>query len=366
MCDYYENSFLTISTATSADSSIPFLGSRDERWLPVKLELTNGLITEDVYAQRIASKPEEEGKLFTRAWAWQEAAMSSRTIYFTPSELIWECPKHVVPQRYIPDRKASDRLGFSSVLSMLRFRLNPYVHRDINSSVGDSDDESPSGSDDLINISSPGSETRMWEDSLGIELCWAREHRGFRDLMTLPTAYVAPSWSWASIPGGVTNRVERTISVFEPQSTITEAYSDVPGLNLFGRVTAGHLVMRGQVAEAMLTCDDPHTSLSYKISGPADKWEFLPDSILVSSNGNVSRAKQGQKLSDFRAKIFCLYIGLRNKSYYDDKSAREHLMLVLGQSEDVDVGSSYCRLGLAYSKSDSLFNEAPTLDVKLM
>lgn len=102
MCDYYENSFLTISTATSPNSTIPFLGPRDTRWWPAKLNLTNGSSSEDVYAQRITSEQEEEGMPFTRAWTWQEAAMSSRTIYFTPSELIWECSEHVVPQDTYP------------------------------------------------------------------------------------------------------------------------------------------------------------------------------------------------------------------------------------------------------------------------
>ncbi|KAF5705871.1 hypothetical protein FGLOB1_7768 [Fusarium globosum] len=61
MCDYYENSFLTISTATSPNSTIPFLVPRDKRWWPDKLNLTNGSSSEDIYAQRIASEPEEEG-----------------------------------------------------------------------------------------------------------------------------------------------------------------------------------------------------------------------------------------------------------------------------------------------------------------
>ncbi|TVY61126.1 hypothetical protein Focb16_v012912 [Fusarium oxysporum f. sp. cubense] len=392
MCDYYENSFLTISTATSPNSTIPFLGPRGKRWWPAKLNLTNGSSSEDVYAQRIPSEPEEEGILFTRAWTWQEAAMSSRTVYFTPSELIWECLEHVVPQRYIPDLEASERLGFSKVLSILRFSLNPDMDSDIDRSVGDSSDDilgsenpmgipppgfdsaissnasalsrpdSPSSTssdanimnfvwdmwDDLVTYYSrrhltfatdklpalSGVASRvhkitksrylagMWEDNLGIELCWARAYRGYQDLPTLSTQYVAPSWSWASIHGAVKSLVERTISTFEPSFTIIEASSNVSGLNPFGGATAGHLLMRGQIAEAMLTCDDPQTSVYYKISGPTDKWEFSPDSILVSNNGNVSRAKQDPKPSKFTAKIHCLYIGSRY-SARGDESDRE-------------------------------------------
>ncbi|KAF5686280.1 het-domain-containing protein [Fusarium circinatum] len=419
MCDYYENSFLTISTATSPNSTVPFFGPRDKRWCPTKLNLTNGSSSEDIYAQRIPKEPEEEGMLFTRAWTWQEAAMSSRTIYFTPSELIWECSEHVAPQRYIPDLETSERLGFSKLLSILRFSLNLDMGRDIDSPMGSGSD-SISGSDSPIGIppagfdstmssnslatsrpDSPSSisfETNMmdfvwdmwddlvtyysrrhltfvtdklpalsgvasrvlkitksrylagmWEDNLGIELCWARAYRGYQDLPTISAEYVAPSWSWASIPGAVKSRVERTISIFEPSFTIIEANSDVSGLNPFGRVTTGHLLMRGQIAEAVLTCDDPETSVFYKISGPTEKWEFSPDSILVLDKNHVSRAKQDAKPSNFTAKIYCLYIG---STYSDrgDESDREHCMLVLSQASNVGGDKPFCRIGLAYSK----------------
>ncbi|KAI1022001.1 hypothetical protein LB504_007548 [Fusarium proliferatum] len=426
MCDYYENSFLTISTATSLNSTIPFLGPRDKRWWPVKVNLTNGSSNEDVYAQRIASEPEEEGLLFTRAWTWQEAAMSSRTIYFTPSELIWECSKHVVPQRYIPDLEASERLGFSKVLSLLRFGLNPDMGHNIDRSVGNGCSDisgsgnpmgiPPSGFDSanssyasaLSGTGSPNSilsnanimnyvwdmwndlvtsysrrhltfvtdklpalsgvasrvhkitKSRylagMWEDNLGVGLCWARASRGYRDLSTLAIEYVAPSWSWASIHGAVKSRVERTISNFEPSLTILEANCIVPGLNPFGRVTAGHLLIRGQIAQAMLTCGDPQTSVLYEISGPIDKWEFSPDSVLVLNNGNPSK---------FTAKIHCLYIGSRFNAR-GDESDREYFMLVLGQSENPKGDTSFCRLGLAYSQSNLLFQGAPVRDVKVV
>ncbi|KAF4439024.1 HET-domain-containing [Fusarium acutatum] len=435
MCDYYENSFLTISTATSPDSTIPFLGPRDKRWWPAKLNLTIGSSSEDLYAQRIPNEPDEEGLLFTRAWTWQEAAMSSRTIYFTPSELIWECPEHVMPQRYIPDVEASERLGFSKVLSMLRFSLNPDMNRDLIRSVGDSSDDilrnenpmsihppsldsaissnasalsrpdSPSSIsseanimdyvwdmwDDLVTYYSrrhltfvtdklpalSGVASRvheitksrylagLWEDNLGVGLLWAREWRGYQDLPTLSSVYVAPSWSWASIHGAVKSRVQRTISTFEPSFTIIEAESNVSGLNPFGGVTAGHLVMRAQIAEAMLTCDDPQTSIYYKISGPTDDWDFSPDSILVLNNGNVSRARQDAKLSKFTAKIHCLYIG-STYSAPGDESDRKYYMLVLSQSENDDSDKSFCRLGLAYSQSNFLFKGVPVLNVKVV
>ncbi|KAF5593790.1 het-domain protein [Fusarium subglutinans] len=367
-------------------------------------------------AVRIPKEPEEEGMIFTRAWTWQEAAMSSRTIYFTPSELIWECSEHVAPQRYIPDLETSERLGFSKLLSILRFSLNLDMGRDIDSPVRSGSDSIPSSDspigipptgfdsamssnslapsrpdspssisseanmmnfvwdmwDDLVTYYSrrhltfvtdklpalSGVASRvlkitksrylagMWEDNLGIELCWSRAYREYQDLPTISAEYVAPSWSWASIPGVVKSRVERTISIFEPSFTIIEANSNVSGLNPFGRVTAGHLLMRGQIAEAVLTCDDPQTSVFYKISGPTEKWEFSPDSILVLDDNHLLRAKQDAKASKFTAKVYCLYIG-STYSNRGDESDREHFIRA--------VNSPLCGV-LTFSKHISKVN----------
>ncbi|KAH7137512.1 heterokaryon incompatibility protein-domain-containing protein [Dactylonectria estremocensis] len=437
MCDYYENSFLTISTAASSDPTIPFLGPRDETWWPVKLELVTPRAREYVYAQRLAKTSEEEGKLFTRAWAWQEAAISTRTIYFTPSELIWECLKQVSPQRYIPDLAASDRLGFSKVLSSLRFNMlpsnfDPAVYPEAHNLL-DNDSDTSSSSDISISAPSPrfvsevsrpcssgsssGSSSSdtdmmnyiwdmwddlvayysrrqltfatdklpalsgvasrvhkvtqsrylagMWEENLALNLCWTRVDIGAQDLMSLPMAYVAPSWSWASIPGGVEAEVERTIESFEPGFAIIEAYCHVPGLNPFGKVSVGHLVLRGQVAEVMLTCDNPQRSTSYELSGPLEKWNFSPDSALKMSSGDVSRARGGQGLSKFRARVLCLYIGASyGTSEGKELNRREYFMMVLGNSGDNN--GSFCRVGLASSKRNLLFKDAPELEIKLM
>lgn len=41
-------------------------------------------------------------------------------------------------------------------------------------------------------------------------------------------------------------------------------------------------------------------------------------------------------------------------------------MLVLGQSENAKGDTSFCRLGLAYSQSNLLFQGAPVRDVKVV
>ncbi|SPJ92121.1 uncharacterized protein FTOL_13665 [Fusarium torulosum] len=369
MCDYYERSYITLSTATSPNSTIPFLGLRDQRWLPIELELATPEGNEYIYAQQMATTPNEKGKLFSRAWAWQESAMSTRVVSFTPSELIWECSSHTVPERYIPDLVASDRLGISRELANLRFHLNPSFHRetsdqsDTDTTEKNDDNDTHSGTntpsptpwkecqpsssssssnsslvpsydeaymmnyiwdmwdnlvetysrreltyitDKLPALSGVASRVQevtqsryiagMWEDNLAYNLCWAIVDSP-QGIAALPAEYVAPSWSWASVQGGVEAMIERTIQKFEPDITIIEANCHVPGLNPFGRVNSGHLILRGRTAEVTLTCTNPSKLGDYQLSGPLEKLEFVPDCALISSNGNISRAQQGQATS---------------------------------------------------------------------
>ncbi|CAG7560595.1 unnamed protein product [Fusarium equiseti] len=391
MCDYYENAYLTISTATSPNPNIPFLGPRDIKWKPVELQLVIQEGHEPMMAQRIATTPEEQGMLFTRGWAWQESAMSSQMVYFTPSELIWECSKcdvNVVPQRYIPDSGSSQRLGFSSTMSKLRFWFtsgrSQDDHSDDESSFDDSTEPYKSGFnyiwdmwndlvgcysrreltfllDQLPALSGVASrvygvtESRylagIWEDNLPTSLCWVQEDNN-DEATPLPKQYLAPSWSWASVVRGVEFPIERTISRFEPDITILEAKCYVPGLNPFGRVSDGYLKLRGKVFEGTLTCDNPHSTAHYDVVSSEGEWWFRPDSALVVQDGNVSRSRDGHALSKFTAKVTCMYLGTCCFSTYIEGDKLTHYIMVFGAG---DEEGGYCRIGLASLQTFSPF-----------
>ncbi|KAJ4129772.1 hypothetical protein NW768_006741 [Fusarium equiseti] len=404
MCDYYENAYLTISTATSPNPNIPFLGPRDIKWKPIELQLVTRHGSEPMLAQRIATTPEEQGKLFTRGWAWQESAMSSQMVYFTPSELIWECSKcdiNVVPQRYIPDSGSSQRLGFSSTMSKLRFGFatgrsrfavktrfagqKPFPDDDWDGEWSFDDSTEPDESDfdyiwdmwnDLLQYYSrreltflldqlpalSGVASRIyeatksqylagiWEDSLPTSLCWVQEDDN-DEALPLPNEYLAPSWSWASVVRGVEFPIERTISRFESAITIVEAKCHVPGLNPFGRVSDGYLKLRGKVFQGTLTCDNPHSTAHYNVISSEGLWWFRPDSALVAQDGDVSRAREGQKLSEITSKVTCMYLGMSVSSISPERYRPEHYIMVFGAGDE----GGYCRIGLASLHTDSPF-----------
>jgi len=397
MCDYYENAYLTISTATSPNPHVPFLGPRDTKWKPVELQLVTQEGHEPMMAQRIATTPEEQGKLFTRGWAWQESAMSSQMVYFTPSELIWECSKcdvNVVPQRYIPDSGSSQRLGFSSTMSKLRFWFAHGRSQDSSDdelSLDDNGEPYKVGYsyvwdmwndlvgcysrreltfllDQLPALSGVASrvyevtESRylagIWEDNLPASLCWVQEDYN-DEAMPLPKEYLAPSWSWVSVVRGVEFPVERTIHQFEPAVTVVEANCHVPGLNPFGRVSDGHIQLRGQVFEGTLTCDNPHSTAHYDVVSPEGEWWFRTDSALVEQDGKVSRARERQTLSKFTSKVTCMYLGTSVSFSFMEGDKRTHYIMVFGAE---DEEGSYCRIGLASLETVSPFELKHNLD----
>jgi hypothetical protein len=391
MCDYYERSYLTIATAASPDSGVPFLRQRDEKWWPAKFGIRGKQgEQENVYVQRLPETPEEEGILFTRAWTWQEAALSTRTIYFTPSEVIWECWSEIVPQHYIPDQQVSERIGFSRVLSSLRTGDFGEVdgENDIMNYIWDM-------WDDLVSMYSSRSltfatdkppalsgvayrvnqrtESRylagLWANNLLENLCWAVNDL-IESLLFAPPTYIAPSWSWASLTQGVEAQVEKTIGHLESKVSILDADTKVLGVNPFGRVSSGHLVLRGKVVMVELACDEPLRAHSYNLRTPKEKknkWQFQPDCAIaveksIFTKATLSRARNGQKLSRFRVETPCIYLG--GLYFSDEPHAKHHYALVLGPSKDEK--GSYCRLGLADSRDAHMFKDAPEREIRIL
>jgi len=94
MCEYYSNTWINIAAVTSPDHTVSFLKDRDARWSPVPFSLTEPSgQAYDLSARRVPAMhdPRQRGSLFSRAWAYQESALASRTIHFTDNDMVWEC-----------------------------------------------------------------------------------------------------------------------------------------------------------------------------------------------------------------------------------------------------------------------------------
>lgn len=382
MGDYYSNAFLTISAASSPNHSTPFLGVRNQSWYPVRFGVPNtkGKI-HTILARLIPryNNVTDIGVLFSRAWAWQESVLSPRTLYFTKSELIWECHDGVIPEHFFPPGQTTDEFGSARTLAMATSNRSDIIS-------GQNSDKSLTPKsvwaswDKLVNSYTARLLTfetdrlpalsgivwkytkttqspylaGLWEHSLPASLCWASydlNWQGSHNSLDYQfSQYVAPSWSWASIR----QRVEFQIYIsdgFTPTCIILDAGAEVPGLNPFGRVSKAHLLLRGKVIQNHLRCNNPLEANNYELQN-GERWIFRPDCVLAEEGGKILRSVSGKLPSSFSANVACIYLGVYSFKKPDIfgkriQDVRFYFFLVLGQPNSND--STFRRVGLAWS-----------------
>lgn len=124
------------------------------------------------------------------------------------------------------------------------------------------------------------------------------------------------------------------------------------GLNLYGVVTGGYLVIRGLLKAARLCCTSPEWAFSYDVtfSGSSTRVTFFPDSVMIATeDGSVRRAAKDEAVAPLDADVKCLLLGSLEDS--DDQGSG----LVLGYSSG---SSTYYRLGLLVGMAVRAFGDA--------
>jgi hypothetical protein len=84
----------------------------------------------------------------------------------------------------------------------------------------------------------------MWSNNLINEMLWdSTDHR------PRPSTYIAPTWSWACIPGGVVYYVQRSRRWIAEHFKILEAKTTSISGNPMDEITGGHLRVSGMLRE---------------------------------------------------------------------------------------------------------------------
>lgn len=378
MCDYYENAYFTISASSSPNSTISFLKERDRSWQPVSFEFQDrdGTLS-TVHARRLQGNvwekdPRAFGPTMSRGWILQEHVLSPRLLHYTEAELIWECRS----ERVSEDGSESDGMRFTLGLNqkILECRENPHHYwRELVESytlrfLTFETDKLPAISGVASKVleflpSRPKYLAGLWQDNLAEDLCWYTFNPSFEystSLKQFPQKYRAPSWSWASVNGGVTfHFIDDDI---QNLITVADAHCTVPGVNPFGEVTDGSITLTGPLFQAFLDVENnPQHGSSYKLHLEGDRtilaapdiWLY-PDGILVETKVStldgliertVRRSRQDDSLSPIvDCPVTCLHVGTAQKPETEDYA------ILLGRSDTI-VGA-YIRLGLiAYRKN---------------
>lgn len=209
-------------------------------------------------------------KLAGRAWALQEKLLPARTIHFCDTGLWWECRSQLSTE-YLPDPLT----GLSSASSLMRPVHKPWPWPEIvwhyaRASLSYGTDRLPA----LSGIASRQHEITgdqylagMWKKSLIYQLVW-RVQDTVRSLAR--PEWRAPSWSWASIEGGIKHYSGHIVwiegrskdnFVHNEYIRVLTATTTPSGPDPFGQVDSGELtiscshLVRGHLGRADAPAD---------------------------------------------------------------------------------------------------------------
>ncbi|KAI1335385.1 HET domain-containing protein [Xylariaceae sp. FL0016] len=194
--------------------------------------------------------------LMMRAWVLQERLLSRRVVYYDARELKWECDAARDCQCGALVTLGNFKLEFSdAVWRRQRDRPLPFIWMRIAERYSnleltfDSDRAvALAGIAELALRSGGGGRylAGLWEKHLAHQICWK-----IGDTYRKPEMYIAPSWSWLSVFGGVeySNRMDFDACCSVIDVEITEAECTyLSEADQTGPVVDGHLKVSGRGA----------------------------------------------------------------------------------------------------------------------
>ncbi|KAF2170602.1 hypothetical protein M409DRAFT_51613 [Zasmidium cellare ATCC 36951] len=292
----YSEALVVISGGSSKNPDTPFLGPRDEDWIPQKFDFltpkTGSRVPVTVRRRYASAAPLEQGlhqppytsfwshsyqkgPLYKRAWCFQESHLPTRNIHFSHGSIIFECQTH---------RRSEDQLApypqlYSNVLGQVddgakwRMIVQQYTSRQLTYAS----DKLPAISG-VASLMPQASRTRyiagLWEESLVLDLMWQANPAPKEVLAYPPDELTAPSWSWACLNRKV---VHNPFKSFTPLATVISAESTPKSATApFGAITHASITLRAR----MRPC---------RIRWKADKYSHR--AYYVEPNGTLSEEK---------------------------------------------------------------------------
>ncbi len=402
MANIYSNSYLTIAATAASDSHV---GLFLDRWtsaevqnsvkLPIKahkLSRADEAPDENIFVRprlhlaherfkhiENAEYHAEDAPLLTRAWAFQERLLPSRTLHFHAEELIWECKSAVqceceeLDQRYSYERcgmqgwlknfvtgelhnnRSATRLGNVWLDLVSEFCTLHLTHES---------DRLPALSGLAYSFSKKALGSYIagvWEHDLARGLLF--ETMESKDNLTVNRSQLsAPSWSWASVhlagPNRISySRVLRHGFIQDLRFSLIGVYLSSDSSNPFSWVSHGLLQLKGActmaaiIAESSVPGEPQERKMVLEVGGvqksiPLD--HFISDGV-VQHLDNVP--------------LLCILVGHQTYSGINsiEVEACEYVLVLQKISADLNT---YKRIGLLLTGNDSwsLRNE-PVLTV---
>jgi hypothetical protein len=225
MSAYFGNAQITIAASSALNAQAGILAARSGVPEPVKekLVLEDGAICTVLVQERnnkfdeLYKSVHHFGPLCKRGWAFQENVLSTRTIHYTDSELVWECCTETISEDGF---RVGDNAHSFLACNLLELRPSPSrLWQDLVMNFSRRELTYPS--DRLPGVSGlaqllqkrTGFEyvAGLWRETMVLDLLWRTSWEYYRtDDTTLrgdilrrtyfdpPMFLKAPSWSWVS------------------------------------------------------------------------------------------------------------------------------------------------------------------------
>ncbi|KAI0849789.1 HET-domain-containing protein [Daldinia vernicosa] len=309
MFHVYQNAFLTIAASHAEDSSKGLFSSLSPGQQLQLGKIRHGTEEYQLYAQQ--SFPEitnlylnhRTEPLFKRAWTFQERLVSPRILYFTKHELIWECYSTSVCEcgfhgdgPYNPTSlkmlHVNNLVNSPPLSQQYPAKYTEYIRNSIRFTKKSKSLKSDTGktwrrivqfysdlqltnqTDRLLAIGAIAEQTQavhqnktylagLWHESLELDLLWARKRQPSPQQRS--KYYIAPTWSWASVPGPV---AYDSTAPLKPNVKVLSASCDYTDANQFGQATGGRLILRGESIMCTLSKSSQESLEDYRIFHP--------------------------------------------------------------------------------------------------
>ena len=363
MGDIYRGSICTIAACSAMDSHEGFFSSRNPLLdLPCRLNEQVGVVNCFNFGRLPADY------LSSRGWVVQERALSSRTLFYRAGAISWECVETEFEERGVKEQADQPKSRFYnlSLIKLGKLDLSTpsesllMFHTYWTKLLGFySATHLTRPSDRLVAISGVISKIRqstqltplagLWKEILPAELLWKAED--VSHLLQMQE-HRAPSWSWASFDGRITNqwvKLARESHDFKWKIDVLEAEAAAAPS---GQVFASYLHLRGplrRVREAKSNADGQQQSsvLSAKLwtadngirEANEELWALL---IVRAGRSGLRETASGLELSMVDVGLILAPVeGSKNafqrRGYYEESfwpSGKRH---IFWEGEDKDV-----------------------------
>lgn len=392
MHEVYANAYFTICAA-SVDSASAGLFHTRQAWKystePCKLA------TQQISPRSSSFKELIDGSTWSsRAWTLQEEYLSPRIMYWTPQRMYWSCSKCFITEG---EPLSVSTTSDVSLLSQSSFLVASRSGQDLHErwydlvesftkrNLTNPDDKFPaiSGIAMRYRRCRPNDEylAGSWRDTFARDLAWRTPVYLFEVQKPLHDAKVAPSWSWASLPGGHPAIMRRHCEggdenqggsvLMEPRSEYLEEGSmadlATKGVQVAGRMRpllSGHS-QRQDWSDVSMPCADGQEKFSFKSYVDDDTHCIDLSRGLVL--GYEAHREETVGHIDYLADADRLYRGVANVKCLEIGNS---VMLLLEQCEgsdnDADQLKSYRRVGMSWRFRGDFFEGRSRMIIRLV